>query len=175
MRQLADFESKMAEFRKENVGVIALSVDPLDKAGETVEKLRLTFPVAYGLEVPRDAEKVSAFWEERRSHHRRRCLEPYSILQEEESSAEVSEPRSGLAGLCHRASSQLGKFSPLNGIFTAIPRHGSPPARPAAPMARYSERTMPQRALKVTTRQSQTTKLRAYNPTACETRRDRRS
>jgi peroxiredoxin len=66
MRQLADFESKMEEFRKENVGVIALSVDPLDKAAETVEKLRLTFPVAYGLEVPRDAEKVGAFWEERR-------------------------------------------------------------------------------------------------------------
>jgi len=28
--------------------------------------LHLTFPVGYGLEVPRDAEKVGAFWEERR-------------------------------------------------------------------------------------------------------------
>jgi hypothetical protein len=43
-----------------------LSVDPFDKARETVEKLQLTFSVAYGLEVPRDAEKVGAFWEERR-------------------------------------------------------------------------------------------------------------
>jgi hypothetical protein len=40
----------------------------LDKARETVDKLHLTFPVAYGLEVPRDAEKVGAFWEERRKN-----------------------------------------------------------------------------------------------------------
>jgi hypothetical protein len=45
---------------------VALSVDPREKAKETVEKLKLTFPVAYGLEVPRDAEKIGAFWDERR-------------------------------------------------------------------------------------------------------------
>ena len=57
----------MDEFKKENVDVIALSVDPLDKAKETVEQLKVTFPVAYDLEVPRDADKVGAFWEEQRS------------------------------------------------------------------------------------------------------------
>ncbi len=31
-----------------------------------VEREKLTFPVAYGLAVPRDAEKIGAFWEERR-------------------------------------------------------------------------------------------------------------
>jgi hypothetical protein len=31
-----------------------------------VEKEKLTFPVGYGLEVPRDAEKIGAFWEQRR-------------------------------------------------------------------------------------------------------------
>ncbi len=56
----------MEEFKKENVDVLALSVDPFDKAKETVEKLQLTLPVAYGLEVPRDAEKIGAFWDERR-------------------------------------------------------------------------------------------------------------
>jgi len=66
MRQLADFQSHIEEFKKENVDVVALSVDPLDKAKETVDKLQLAFPVAYGLEVPRDADKVGAFWEERR-------------------------------------------------------------------------------------------------------------
>ena len=45
---------------------MALSVDPLDKAKETIEKLQLTFPVAHGLQVPRDADKIGAFWEERR-------------------------------------------------------------------------------------------------------------
>ena len=63
---MADFQSHVEAFKTENVDVVALSVDPLDKAKETVEKLQLTFPVAYGLEVPRDAEKVGAFWEERR-------------------------------------------------------------------------------------------------------------
>jgi peroxiredoxin len=63
---LADFQSHIEEFKSENIDVVALSVDPLDKSRENVEKLQLTFPVAYGLEVPRDAEKVGAFWEERR-------------------------------------------------------------------------------------------------------------
>jgi peroxiredoxin len=65
-RQLADYQSNIEEFKKENVEVVALSVDPLDKAKETVDKLKLTFPVVYGLQVPRDADKVGAFWEERR-------------------------------------------------------------------------------------------------------------
>jgi peroxiredoxin len=52
--------------KQENVDVLALSVDPLEKAQEMVEREKLTFPVAYGLEVPRDAEKIGAFWEERR-------------------------------------------------------------------------------------------------------------
>jgi peroxiredoxin len=65
-RQLADFQSHIEEFKKENVDVLALSVDPFDKAKETVEKLQLTFPVGYGLEVPRDAEKIGAFWDEQR-------------------------------------------------------------------------------------------------------------
>ncbi|MGH7798921.1 MAG: hypothetical protein ACREQ2_28995 [Candidatus Binatia bacterium] len=28
--------------------------------------MQITFPVAYGLEAPRDADKIGAFWEERR-------------------------------------------------------------------------------------------------------------
>lgn len=60
---MADFESHIEEFKRENVDVVALSVDPLDKAKETVDKLKLTFPVAYGLEVPRDADKIGAFWD----------------------------------------------------------------------------------------------------------------
>jgi len=56
----------MEEFKKENVDIVALAVDPLDKAKETVQKLQLTFPVAYGLEVPRDAEKIGAFWDQQR-------------------------------------------------------------------------------------------------------------
>ena len=56
----------MEQFKQENVDVIALSVDPLDKAKEMVQRVNATFPVAYGLQVPQDAEKVGAYWEERR-------------------------------------------------------------------------------------------------------------
>jgi hypothetical protein len=38
--------------------VIALSVDPLDKAKEMVEKTSATFPIGYGLKVPDAADKV---------------------------------------------------------------------------------------------------------------------
>jgi peroxiredoxin len=62
---LADFQAHMDGFKKENADIVALSVDSLEKAKETVEKLRLTFPIAYGLETPHDAEKIGAFWDER--------------------------------------------------------------------------------------------------------------
>jgi len=45
---------------------MAMSVDPLEKAQETVEGESLTFPVGYGLRAPDDAEPIGAFWEERR-------------------------------------------------------------------------------------------------------------
>jgi len=56
----------MSEFKKENVEIVALSVDPMEKAKEMVDKLKLEFPVGYGLEVPKDAEKIGAFWDARR-------------------------------------------------------------------------------------------------------------
>jgi peroxiredoxin len=63
---LADYQSQIDAFKQENVDIIALSVDPSDKAKEIVEQQNLKFPVAYGLGVPRDAEKIGAFWEEGR-------------------------------------------------------------------------------------------------------------
>ncbi len=56
----------MEQFKQENVDVIALSVDPLEQAKEMVDRVSAAFPVGYGLEVPRDADKVGAHWEERR-------------------------------------------------------------------------------------------------------------
>jgi alkyl hydroperoxide reductase subunit AhpC len=63
---LADFQEHIEEFRQENIDVIALSVDPLDKAKEMAERVRATFPIGYGLKVPEDADKVGAYWEDRR-------------------------------------------------------------------------------------------------------------
>lgn len=47
--------------------MIALSVDPLEKAKEMVDKTGARFPIGYGLKVPQDADKVGAYWEERRA------------------------------------------------------------------------------------------------------------
>jgi peroxiredoxin len=63
---LADYQAHIHELREENVDVIALSVDPLEKAKEMAERVKATFPIAHGLEVPRDADKVGAYWEDRR-------------------------------------------------------------------------------------------------------------
>jgi hypothetical protein len=41
-------------------------VDPLEKAKEMAERTGATFPIGYGLKVPQDADKVGAYWEERR-------------------------------------------------------------------------------------------------------------
>ena len=46
--------------------MIALSVDPLDKAEEMAERTGATFPIGYSLKVPQDADRVGAYWEERR-------------------------------------------------------------------------------------------------------------
>ena len=56
----------MDQFKQENVDILALSVDFLDKAKSMGGQVKATFPIAYGLEVPRDADKVGAYWEDRR-------------------------------------------------------------------------------------------------------------
>ena len=63
---MADYQTNRQAFEQEKVRLLALSADPLDKAKETVEQLKLDFPVGYGLEIPRDADKIGAFWEDRR-------------------------------------------------------------------------------------------------------------
>jgi alkyl hydroperoxide reductase subunit AhpC len=63
---LADYQAHIEEFKQENVDVIALSVDPLEKAKEMAERVKATFPIGYGLQVPEDADKVGAYWDNRR-------------------------------------------------------------------------------------------------------------
>ena len=63
---MADYQTHLRYFQEEDAEILALSVDPLEKAKETVEQLGLAFPVAYGLKVPQDAERIGAYSEERR-------------------------------------------------------------------------------------------------------------
>jgi alkyl hydroperoxide reductase subunit AhpC len=66
---LADYQAHFDQFKEENVDIIALSVDPIGKAKEMAERIKATFPIGYGLEVPRDADKVGAYWERRKIIH----------------------------------------------------------------------------------------------------------
>jgi peroxiredoxin len=63
---LADYQANWKTFRERDISVTALSVDPIDKAREVVEQSKLEFPLAYGLKVPDDAERIGAWWDEKR-------------------------------------------------------------------------------------------------------------
>jgi peroxiredoxin len=52
---LADYQKALPELEKEEIGLVAASVDPFDKAMEVVKESGLSYPLAYEL----DAESVS--------------------------------------------------------------------------------------------------------------------
>ncbi len=56
----------MDELKAPKIDVVGLSVDPLEKSREVVEQSGLAYPLAYGLKVPEDAERIGAWWEQRR-------------------------------------------------------------------------------------------------------------
>jgi len=64
---LAGYQAKLDELRAAGVSVLALSTDPLEKAKETVEQDGLRFPVAWGLHVPEDADRIGAPSDAKRS------------------------------------------------------------------------------------------------------------
>jgi peroxiredoxin len=59
-QQLIDFQRSRTELNEMGAEVVALSVDPLEKAQETVEKHHLLFPILYGLDAHEVAEKTGA-------------------------------------------------------------------------------------------------------------------
>lgn len=59
-QQLMDFQRNLEQLHEIGAEVVALSVDPVEKAQETVEKHNLTFPVLYGLDAHEMAQKIGA-------------------------------------------------------------------------------------------------------------------
>ena len=60
---MAGFEENISTLRDQGVGIVAASVDPLDKAQEVAADL--SFPIAYG--VTRGiADQLGSWWEDRR-------------------------------------------------------------------------------------------------------------
>ncbi len=61
---MAGFENELDALRTAGAGVIAASVDPLDRAREVAEGL--SFPVAWGV-TRAQADMIGAWWDERRA------------------------------------------------------------------------------------------------------------
>jgi peroxiredoxin len=63
---LAAFEKAQEKLREEGITVLAGSVDPLEKARETVAELDLSFPIGHGLPLTETAATLGAFYQEKR-------------------------------------------------------------------------------------------------------------
>ncbi|MBI1893933.1 MAG: redoxin domain-containing protein [Candidatus Rokubacteria bacterium] len=63
---MAAFENAQGKLREEGITVIAASVDPPEKARETVQEFNLTFPVGYGLPLREAALTFGAFYDDQR-------------------------------------------------------------------------------------------------------------
>ena len=59
--QLKSFQNGLGTLSEEGIGVLAVSVDPLDKAKETQKETGAAFPIAYGVPVKETAEAIGAF------------------------------------------------------------------------------------------------------------------
>ncbi len=60
---MADFSGHQEEFRDGGIGLVALSVDKEEDARKMVEKHKLDFPVNYGLDVRKEADKIGAYFD----------------------------------------------------------------------------------------------------------------
>jgi len=73
--------------------IVAGSVDPLNKTEEFVEKLGLSFPVAYGLDMETTCMKTGAFYEKEKEF-----IQPACFLIRPNKTIEVTAYSSGPIG-----------------------------------------------------------------------------
>ena len=66
--QLKSFQNGLEKLSAEGIGVLAISVDPLEKAKETQKETGATFPIAYGVPVKETAEVIGAFYDAAPTH-----------------------------------------------------------------------------------------------------------
>lgn len=92
-QQLADFQALIQEFESEQITVIAASVDPNEKAREIVEKLEITYPIAYGLNAEEISGITGAYYNEEK-----KFLQPTNFLVRPDNTIEVACYSSGPIG-----------------------------------------------------------------------------
>jgi peroxiredoxin len=83
----------MKEFEAEEITVIAASVDPMEKARESAEKLKVTFPVGYGLDPVKVSEITGTYYDKEKKH-----LHAASFLIRPDKTIEVACYSSGPIG-----------------------------------------------------------------------------
>ena len=90
---MADFQSVLKDFDNEGIKIIAGSVDPLDKTEAFVEKLALSYPVAYGMDMETTCAKTGVFYEKDR-----KFIQPSCFLLRPDKTIEVAVYSSGPIG-----------------------------------------------------------------------------
>jgi peroxiredoxin len=90
---LADFQATKGEYDGEEISILAGSVDPLDKTKELVEKLGVTYPVAYGMDAEAVCGKTGAFYESER-----KFIQPACFLLRPDKTIEMVTYSSGPVG-----------------------------------------------------------------------------
>ncbi|MBI5074400.1 MAG: redoxin domain-containing protein [Nitrospirae bacterium] len=65
---MLDFERNITEFNKQNIQVIAASVDGLEQAHETVARYKLSFKVGYGVDSKEISSKTGAFYQKEKGY-----------------------------------------------------------------------------------------------------------
>ena len=68
VNQLRTFQSGAEKFATEGIGILAASVDSLEKAKEIQKNTGATFPIAYGLPAKDTAEVIGAFYDATPAH-----------------------------------------------------------------------------------------------------------
>jgi peroxiredoxin len=65
-QQLADFQGHLNEFSEKGIKIIGASVDNLEDAQKMVERHKLTFPLAYGMDAKEFAGMTGAFYDDKK-------------------------------------------------------------------------------------------------------------
>lgn len=70
-RQLTDFQASIVGYEAEQIWVIAGAMDSVGKTTEFAEKLGLTFPIAWGMDVVKISGLTGAFCKKEKAYTRR--------------------------------------------------------------------------------------------------------
>ena len=63
---MADFQGRLNEFNEKGIKIIGASADNMEDAQKMVERRKLTFPLAYGMDVKEFAGKTGAFFDDKK-------------------------------------------------------------------------------------------------------------